>query len=129
MGFIIKPNGGTTYPNITDDGTTVSITPEFTNINCSTDCDLIAGNALNLHSNSNGDCYIYDFSTFNISAASANISANNVFIVPEGGKLGFFGNTIQATQFGSIPDATILNYLTTINNILAALRSYNLIHT
>jgi hypothetical protein len=129
MGFIIKPNGGTTYPNIADDGTTVSITPSFTNINCNTDCDLIADNALSLHSNSNGDCYIYDFSTLNIDVEIAYILANNVFIVPQGGKLGFFSNTIQSTQYGAISNATTLNYLTTINNILAALRSYNLIQT
>ena len=131
MGFIIKPNtGGTTYPNISDVNDIVTINPiDQTNIQ-SDSINIIADTILQLYSNNNGAMNLLGFDSINFTDINlANILADNAFIVSEGGKLGFFSDTAQATQFAAIPDATALNYITTINNILSALRSYNLIHT
>jgi uridylate kinase len=130
MGVIITPPGGVTYPNITDDGLTVTISPTDTIIDSSNNTELIGANQVNLYSNNNADCNIFDFAAFNITSVNvANLLADNAFIVTDGGKVGFFSDTNSAVQANAIENSTLLNVDVQLNKVLDALRSYGLIKT
>lgn len=131
MGVIITPpGGGANYPNISDVANVVTINPTQTTTIQSDAVAIIGENQLEFYSNTNGNMNIFGIDNLNISDVNvANFLSDNAFIVAEGGKVGFFSDTISATQYGAITDATLLNYIAVINNILAALRSYNLIQT
>jgi hypothetical protein len=128
MGFIITPPEAVTYPNISDDGITVNISPANTNI-ISDAVQIVAGQ-IDFFSNNNGNLSIFDFENINFTQVNVMyFQGDNAYIVTDGGKLGFFSDTNSSVQANAIANATLLNVDVQLNKVLDALRSYGLIKT
>jgi hypothetical protein len=126
--YNVFPPAAANYPNITDDGITVNISP--TNTNIISDAVQIVAEQIDFFSNNNGNLSIFDFENINFTQVNVMyFQGDNAYIVADGGKLGFFSDINSSVQANAIANATLLNVDVQLNLVLAALRGYGLIKT